>query len=112
MHLASGSTDVSSESLEGATPKNQFSIAPSIDLPLDMELDGALRYVGRLPSSNIDSYLEMDLRLGWEPIKNLEISLVGQNLLDNSHSEFTGPLFGLPQTEVQRGVYGKVRWEF
>jgi hypothetical protein len=49
------------------------------------------------------------LRLGWSPCKNLELSLVGRNLLHNAHAEFASmPLYH----EVQRSVYGIVRWSF
>ncbi|WP_172680378.1 hypothetical protein [Methylomonas koyamae] len=41
----------------------------------------------------------------------VELALVGQNLLDNRHLEYIQESFTLP-TEVQRGVYGKITWEF
>ena len=33
----------------------------------------------------IDSYLTLDARLGWKPRRNLELALVGQNLLVGQH---------------------------
>lgn len=83
-----------------------------MDLPKNIELDTFLRYVDDLPEFNIDSYVELDMRLGWKPIKNLELSLVGQNLLNKSHPEFIDTSFVLPATEVERSVYGKVVWKF
>jgi iron complex outermembrane receptor protein len=41
----------------------------------------------------------------------VELSLVGQNLLDNQHLEYIQETF-TQATEVQRSVYGKVVWEF
>ncbi len=112
LHLASDSTDPLSESMEKASPKNQFRLSSSMDLPRNVELDAVLRYVDNLPAHKIHSYTEMDLCLGWKPLENVKVSLVGQNLLDKHHPEFPGNLFGLPLTEVERGVYAKVRWEF
>ena len=36
----------------------------------------------------------------------LDVSLVGQNLLQDHHREFPGG------TEIVRGVYGRVTWQF
>jgi iron complex outermembrane recepter protein len=50
------------------------------------------------------------LRLGWNPTENVELSVVGQNLLDNQHAEFgvTSPL----REEVERNIYGKIALRF
>ena len=42
-----------------------------------------------LPSHDVPSYVELDLRLGWWPSDEVELSLVGRNLLHESHPEFT-----------------------
>ena len=52
----------------------------------------------------------MDLRLGWFPTENLEMAVVGRNLLDDQHPEFV-PQTG-PQREVENSVYGKVTLRF
>lgn len=112
LHLASDSADRSSESTEKASPKNQVRLTSSMDLPRQVKLDTILRYVDNLPAHKIGSYLEMDLSLRWKPRENVEVSLFGQNLLDKHHPEFPGSLFGLPLTEVERGVYTKMQWKF
>jgi iron complex outermembrane receptor protein len=48
------------------------------------------------------------VRVAWQ-FKDLELSIVGQNLLDNQHPEF-GNVIGRP--EIARSVYGKVSWRF
>jgi hypothetical protein len=52
----------------------------------------------------------MDVRLAWHATKNLEISVVGQNLLHDQHAEAGSP--GPTQEQIVRGVYGKIayRW--
>jgi len=56
----------------------------------------------------------MDLRLAWRPRKRLELAVVGQNLLQESHREFPGNITASPvlSTEVPRGVYGTVTWRY
>ena len=67
------------------------------------------RYVSEIANQNVPGYCELDVRLAWQPRPNLELSIVGRNLLHDRHAEF-----GVPATrqEVERGVYGKVTWHF
>jgi len=50
LHLDEDSTDIMSESAEGESPHNQFSLRSSTDLGRDVELDLWLRYVDDLPA--------------------------------------------------------------
>ena len=70
------------------------------------------RYVGGLSDLGIPAYVSLDLRLAWEPRKNLELSLVGQNLLDDRHPEFISRSLNVQQTEARRGFYGKITFRF
>ena len=79
---------------------------------MDVELDAWLKYVDSLPTQNVNSYITLDLRLGWRPTKKWELSVVGQNLLDNQHPEFKPEILDTSPTEVQRSVYGKITWKF
>ena len=87
-----------------------------MDLPENMEFDTGLRYVDQLPINNgptagiVPSYYELDARLAWHPTKNLEISIVGQNLLQGEHPEYGFP--DPTQVEIGRSVYGKIAWHF
>ncbi len=94
-------------------PQHQFSLRSEVDLPYALEFDSALYYVDNLSSQGMPSYVRVDARLGWKPLKNLELALVGQNLFDGSHSEFGG-IFVLPSlpSQVERSIYGKVTWRY
>ena len=85
-------------------------VARGVIAPGGLELDAWLRYVSALPSPFVDEYAELDLRLGWQALEGLELSLVGQNLLHESHAEF-GPASPFRE-EVERSFYGKVVWRF
>ncbi|MBI3768335.1 MAG: TonB-dependent receptor [Deltaproteobacteria bacterium] len=105
-----GSRDVIAHSEEGASPHNQVVLRSLLDLPYHLELDTTLRYVDNVPAQSVGDYVNADLRLGWHATPNLEISLVGQNLLEGHHAEF-GSQGGVP-LEIQRGVYGKAVWRW
>ena len=95
------------ESQEGASPQNQVYFVSTWDMGHDWELDWITRYVDSLPALGVPHYITMDLRLGWRPSRDLELAIVGRNLLDAEHLEFSGDAAtGTPSTEVRRGFYG------
>ncbi|MDB6112684.1 MAG: TonB-dependent receptor, plug [Pedosphaera sp.] len=102
---------------EGDSPQQQFQIRSYLDLPHNLELNGAVYFVDQInaPSSTIripvPSYVRLDLGVAWHPLKTLEIGVWGQNLLSNHHPEFPNTRTTL-QTEIPRGVYGKITWRF
>ncbi|MDH5699967.1 MAG: TonB-dependent receptor [Nitrospirota bacterium] len=95
-----------------ATPKHQGSIRSLLSLPYNLEFDSWLRVIDNLGVRSIPGYVELDLRLGWKPIPQMDISVVGQNLLDNHHPELFSSFLATQPTEVQRSVYGKITWKF
>jgi iron complex outermembrane receptor protein len=104
--------DPSSVSAEGASPRHQLFLRSSVDLARGVELDVSFRHVAELAGLNVDAYDTADLRLGWRPRPDLELSLVGQNLLAGSHAEFAPDIIPTHPTAVERGVYGNVVWRF
>jgi iron complex outermembrane receptor protein len=90
---------------EGVNPRNVAYIRSNLDVTSQIDFDVWLRFAGRLPERDIDSYTVLDARLAWRPFPKLELSLVGQNLLEEGHAEFS-------TLEVQRSVYVKIDWHF
>ena len=106
------SQDTTSESDEFASPQHQVSFRSLMDLPWNFQFDTTIRYVDSLASSGIPSYVGLDLRVGWRPRPNLDISIVAQNLLDRQHAEFGPPIIRSAPAEIERAVYGKVTIHF
>ena len=96
--------------VEGESPRNQVYLQSGWDLGRSWELDMTWRYVDSLDAMGIPDYLVMDVRLAWLPGENLEVAVVGRNLLDEEHPEATTRSFDA--SEVQRGVYGMVTWRY
>ncbi len=109
LHLEPGSGDPTGGRSEANDPAAFGFLRADLDLTRDVTLDAWLRYVGSLPDPPVPSYYELDLRVAWRPRPDMELALVGQNLLHDHHPEF-----GEPGTreEVQRGVYGELLWHF
>lgn len=97
-----------SDTFEAIDPHHQFMVQSIMDLPKHFQLDLAGRYVHALDSTvltpRVPAYFTFDARIAWQ-YRNWELSVVGQNLLDNQHPEF-GSL------EIPRSVYGKITWRF
>lgn len=114
--VKSGKTDFYNALDETSDPKYQFSVRSTMDLPHDLSLDAALRFVDSLRVDNggtaatIPAYHELGVRLAWRVSKTLELSVVGQNLLHKAHAEFGVP--GPGNEEVQRTIFGKAALRF
>jgi iron complex outermembrane receptor protein len=116
LDLTNNSGDTLSLSAEDASPTHQANLWMAADLDHGIDLDAGLRYVDTIHTpgmpASTPSYLAFDARIGWQPRPGLELSLIGQNLFDDSHPEFNPDfIFSLP-TEVERSIYGKVTLKF
>jgi len=103
------STDASGGRVESQSPDRQFSLSSSTDLPANLRIDGVFRYVGAIANQQLPAYAELDTRLTWSPTAQLDLSLVGQNLLHRRHAEFGSPT---TRREIERGLHGSVAWHF
>jgi iron complex outermembrane receptor protein len=113
------SNDTGAESyVEQTEAQNQVALRSLYNLSNKWELDGTLYYVDdrryedlTLPGLHAPSYFRLDARIGWMPRPDLELDLVGQNLLDPRHLEFVDKLSPLP-SEVPRSVFARLQWHF
>jgi iron complex outermembrane receptor protein len=112
IHKNKDSLDPTPDNPDGQSPRHQFYVRSSIDLPKHFEQDLSLRYVDKLPSLNIPSYYSLDFHLGWRPGTHLELSLVGQDLLNSRHLEFIPEFINTTPTEVRRNISGRIAWKF
>ncbi|MFH1845802.1 MAG: TonB-dependent receptor, partial [bacterium] len=94
-------------------PQHQMTLTSSLDLTARTELDFSLRHVTDLPNMELDAYTELDARIGWHARPDLEVFLVGRNLLHDQHPEFySNQIILSPNGEIQRSVSAFVRWSF
>ncbi len=96
--------------IEGGTPHNQIYLRSSWDWASNVQFDLIGRYVDRVTALDIPQYSEIDTVLSWRPTPAMDISLIGQNLLQPHHLEYVDWQTGLQSTEVVRGVYGMLTW--
>lgn len=111
LHRDIGSTDTRVESYEGTSPKNRFSFISHWNITERLFFDHAFYVVESLPTDTIPSYTRFDSKLAWKPETSMEFGIVGQNLLDNRHPEFSESFFARA-SEVPRSVYAYTKWWF
>jgi iron complex outermembrane receptor protein len=112
LEAASRSRDQGSTSSERSGPSHQVSLRSSWNLPGSVELDAWARWVDELEALDIPGYFTMDLRVSWKPLENMEVAVVGRNLLDDGHLEFKQEILQIEPTEVERSVYVMLSWRF
>lgn len=112
------------QSATAMSPEHKLSLRAVVDPFDDVTIDFWLRYASSsstlgldrasrsLSLQRIDSLVTFDTRLAWKPFPSLEISLVGQNLLDDRRLEFTDESGFVVPSAISRGVYGKFSLEF
>ncbi len=107
------SLDNSTSNTEDNTPSFQWNFRSYIDLPNNLELDSAIYHIGRVGNLRVPAYVRWDVRLGWKPKNNIELSLGILNINDSSHPEFTeGQIALRSNSEIPRSIYGKLTWNF
>jgi iron complex outermembrane receptor protein len=111
MHMENrpGSNDPTSvPNYEGSSPRHQTTIQSFLNLPKKLEFEQTYRYASALPAQGVKSYGTADARLGRLFFGQMELSLVGQNLLQPHHAEFGGEAGGL--VGIKRSVYAQITW--
>jgi iron complex outermembrane receptor protein len=97
---------------ELASPQQQVFLSSDFDLGRHVELGLGVRYVDRLPLQTVAAYTELETRLAWKPNPHCELAIIGRNLLDAHHREFSPELLVFRRVEVDRAVYGKLTLRF
>ncbi|MGJ0516307.1 MAG: TonB-dependent receptor plug domain-containing protein [Methylomicrobium sp.] len=96
------------------SPEQKASLRGVLSPWENIDLDFWFRYVDtnfESSTSSAKDYVTLDLRVAWRPIKQVELALVGQNLLAQKHLETNSGSNTLP-TAIDRGMYGKISWNY
>ncbi len=84
-------------------------VRSSVDFNSRTSLDVQVRAAGGIQA--MPGYTTADVRLAYRPSEDVELALVGQNLLDGQHPEQPPGVLAIP-AEVPRSIHGKMTWRF
>jgi iron complex outermembrane receptor protein len=112
--LKPGSADTEHGWGEASFPGHQVFLRNTFRLTDQIELWLALRHIAEVPTYEngngiVPAYTELDARLGWQVRPNLNVALVGRNLLNPSHPEIGGVT---ARREIPRSLSVSVRFEY
>lgn len=88
--------DFQIRAFENSAPRHQFSLQNNFSMAHNLNLDVRLRYNSETAHYLLNSqemtrlapYTGLDVRLAWQPMRNMELSVQGRNLLKARHTEF------------------------
>jgi len=110
LQLKPGTIDTANSVAQGGqNPAHSWMLRSSLDLPYQSEVDVTVRHVSALANPEVPAYTTGDLRYGWRPRRDLELSVTGQNLFGGEHAEFTAPA---TRSQFGRSVLFKVLGRF
>ena len=108
LHESAIGNDTTLPTLAGSTPRHQVVAQALVTGPWRMQIDPVYRYVSRRAALSVPAYHTADLRLAREVGGGLQLSVVGQNLLQPHHAEWARDPG--PTVEIRRSVYVRVTW--
>ncbi len=102
------SRDISGASgLASADPTRHWLVRSSYELARGHDFDVTVRHSSAVGRPAVPRYTAVDFRYGLQLMRNLELSVVGQNVLGPRHPEFSG---GANATVFDRSVFVKLLW--
>jgi iron complex outermembrane receptor protein len=109
LRLKPGSNDATSTGTAGLDPAHKWLLRASLDLDGQRSLDCTLSHVAALSSPAVPAYTSVDVRYGWRPRPDWELSVAAQHLNGGGHAEFTA---AATRSDFGRSVYAKVVHRF
>ncbi|MBX3615878.1 TonB-dependent receptor plug domain-containing protein [Nitrosomonas sp.] len=97
---------------EKANPQHQLSFRSNYDLSEKLQLNLWLRYTSKIALYDIPSYVTMDAKLVYKPVRNTELFVVGQNLFKQNHREIVSDFIPIAPGYIPRGIYAGIQWRF
>jgi iron complex outermembrane receptor protein len=97
---------------EGSSPSHQAQLLSHMELPHGIGWDSGAYFVGSLPAQFVRSYTRVDSQLIWRLSEGMQLSIVGQNLLQDHHVEFNDYLSAVNPSQMKRSAYAKMTWKF
>jgi hypothetical protein len=92
-----------------------FHFAQFVDWPPEAFKDAGsplTYFVERLPAQFVASHKRLDSQLTWHLKERAELSVVGQNLLEDHHVEFNDQFQSVNSSQIKRSAYAKFTWRF
>ncbi|MGI1669486.1 MAG: TonB-dependent receptor [Neptuniibacter sp.] len=107
-----GMDPLSTDVLNGSYAKNMLKVYSAFDISPRWTFDAWVSFIDEMPvpsnyalfqNEGVDDYISTNMRLGWSPERDVELSLKALNIFDSQHIEYIGESFSKP-TEIERSL--------
>jgi len=113
LHAQPSSQDTSSVAeYQGSSPQQQAQLRSHVELSHGLSWDASAYFVSALPIQGVASHTRIDTQLRWKFAERADVSLVGQNLLQDHHLESMDQLTLVNSSLIKRSAYAKFTWHF
>lgn len=101
----------------GEQPQHGLSLRLGLDPSPTTQVDLWLRHQSAFElafarDARIPAHTGLDLRLAWRPRSDLELAVVGKNLLDDHHAEYRSTYAVNDEFQIRRSVQVNLAWHF
>jgi iron complex outermembrane recepter protein len=116
LNARAGSSGIATFGSAGSSPQHMAQLHSVHNLANNLELDANLYFTDKISfaqdtqSITIPSNTQLDLRIGWRPTRDLEISLTGRSLLKRRQREYVAD--DVVSSQVPRSLLAQVRWTY
>jgi iron complex outermembrane receptor protein len=115
MHLHTEPTSLDTTSVmdaQGSNPGHQAQLRSHVELSTRFAWDANAYFVGPLPAQFVPAYTRLDSQLTWRLAERVQLSVIGQNLLEDHHVEFNDQFQSVNSSQIKRSAYAKITWQF
>ena len=113
LHVQPSSQDTTSVAeYQGSSPQHQAQLHSHVELPHGLFWDTDAYFVSKLATQGVPSYTRLDTQLRWRFTEFGELSVVGQNLLRDTHLESMDQLTLVNSSLIKRSAYAKFTYRF
>jgi iron complex outermembrane receptor protein len=88
LQLKPDSNDLAAPDAAGFDPSHTWQLRSLLNIGPDGELDVTVRHASGLSKFSVPAYTALDVRLGWQLRRNIELSITGKNLFGSGHPEY------------------------
>lgn len=106
------SGDQIGEQTSEESPRNMVMLRSLLEFRGRWQFDSHLRYVDSVPGIDVDRYIELNARLGWEVSDSLDLSLILENILHEEHEEYISTFVTAQRGEIERAVSLRATYRF
>jgi iron complex outermembrane receptor protein len=106
------SNNLAVTAFDASTPRHQGTVRSLFALPHRIDVDATAYLVGRIDSDAVPAYARFDTRIGWRMRPSFDVSLLGRNLFDSNHVEFTNVSGGVAFAPARRQLSVTTTWRF